>query len=127
VVSQFSFILKDGSVAEFSVHIIPSMNHSRAARFILKKIEEKFVSARQRVGRVGFFSLKFYTQEENLRFIRQTALTDFVGEGQPLRRSRISRKGMNIFIIGGTIANHGELETMVPEGSQLIRWEDSLL
>lgn len=126
VIGQLSFILKDGSVTEFTVHIIPSMNRSRSARLIFGRIKEKYTCAQQQAGRIDFSSLNFYTQEENRRFIRQAALTDFAGERHSLRRSRISSKGMNIFVIGDTIIRHGELESMIPEGSQLIRWEHVL-
>jgi len=123
VLEQFIFLLKNGTILDFKVRVNPLMNTHRSAKIIFDKVRQTFSKTQAYAGWMQSPALNFYTDEENQDLSRQLDLTDFAGEHHPLQYRRISRKGMNIFSIGGTINSRDELAMMVPDGSQLINWE----
>ena len=121
IIEDLIFILKDGSISEMKVNIQPSMNSFQTTQKVFQKIKEQWKDVEVFAKELNFQGFSFYTEQENQRFKKQLLLTDFSGGENVLKQTCISRKGMNIFLIGGTMQSYEELKNMIHTESQLIR------
>ena len=122
LLERIIFILQNGSFHEEVINLRVSRNTFLVAQKVLHEVRERFARVSARQGVFPFAGFRFYTVTENERAIAITALTDFAGGRQDIKRTRLSAKRLNIFFIGANINEAGILEKVAGHDSRVFTW-----
>ncbi len=121
VLEQLIFVMRNGMISEHVVNLKIYKNNFLTSQKILGKVKEK-LKLKETTGTQRSFSiggLKFYSPEENERFLQLTQIADFSEGIQNIQWKKLKTKRLNMFMIGARPGDAKDIEARIGQENRI--------